>query len=101
MEKQGKKENQLHPYSSSAPTQYEIKIQGYIDQVWSKWFEGMTLTHVKNEVSGLAYTLLSGQVLDQPALHGLLAKIRDLNMTLISVSRIDPEMNTSEEVDID
>jgi hypothetical protein len=100
MEKQENSENQTHLSSSSGSGCYEIKIQGHIDQVWSKWFEGMKMTHVQNEASGLAYTLLSGPIIDQPALHGLLAKIRDLNMTLLSVSRIDAEKNTSEKVDI-
>jgi hypothetical protein len=64
---------------------YEIMIQGQLDPQRSKWFEGMTLSYIENGKSGLACTLITGPVIDQPALHGLLTKIRDLNLILISV----------------
>ena len=74
---------------------YEIKIQGHLNDHWQPWFEGMSL---KYETAGEEqYTLISGSVVDQPALHGLLAKIRDLNLTLISVRRIIPENSDSSE----
>lgn len=60
----------------------------------------MTLSRIKNGESGLACTLISGPVVDQPALHGLLTKIRDLNLMLISVHRIMPGKNTVEEIHI-
>ena len=60
---------------------YEIKIKGYLDQYWSGWFADLKLTHLEGDV-----TLLSGLLPDQSALHGLLERIRDLNLTLISVS---------------
>jgi len=63
------------------PEYYEIKIKGYLDQSWSKRFAGMKLTHLEGE-----RTLLSGIMIDQAALHGLLERIRDLNLTLISVT---------------
>jgi hypothetical protein len=66
------------------PEHYEIKIKGYLDQHWSDWFEGLKLTHMEGEE-----TLLSGPLPDQGALHGLLERIRDLNITLISVTRSD------------
>lgn len=76
---------------------YEIKVQGELDPQRSKWFEGMTLTHIENGESGLACTLIAGWVSDQPALYGLLTKLRDLNLTLISVRRslpgLPPEAN--------
>lgn len=59
----------------------EIKIKGHLEQRWSEWFLGLTLTHLEGNE-----TLLSGLVPDQAALHGLLERIRDLNMTLISVT---------------
>jgi hypothetical protein len=60
---------------------YEIRTQGRIDVRWSDWFEGVTLTH---EADGT--TLIRCPALDQAALHGLLAKVRDLGLPLISVT---------------
>ena len=76
-------------------------VVGQLDIRWDQWFEGMTLSHVKNGESGAACTLISGPVTDQVALHGLLIKIRDLNLKLISVRRINIRTNTSDEIDID
>lgn len=61
---------------------YEIRIKGHLDLGWSEWFEGLQLTHLEDNL-----TQLSGELPDQAALHGLLEKIRDLNLTLISVTR--------------
>ncbi len=69
------------------PVFYEITIQGCLDPEWSKWFEGMSLTTLDQDDRGGACTLITGFVIDQPALYGLLIKIRDLNLTLISVRR--------------
>lgn len=63
---------------------YQIRVQGHLDQRWATWFQGMTITH---ETSG--ETVLSGLVVDQAALHGLLACVRDLGLTLLSVSRVE------------
>lgn len=69
--------------AAPAPVQtYHIKIQGHLDRRWSDWLEGLALTH---EPDGT--TTLSGPIADQPALHGLLIKIRDLGLELISVVR--------------
>ena len=70
---------------------YEIKIKGLLDDHWSQWFEGMTLERQENAEAGQDCTLIIGPIADQPALHGLLAKIRDLNLTLISVRELDPK----------
>ena len=60
---------------------YEIKIKGHLGPRWSDWFAGLELTHLEGNT-----TLLSGLLPDQAALHGLLERIRDLNLTLISVT---------------
>ena len=61
--------------------QYEIRLQGQLDECWSDWFEGFTLTR-ENDGS----TTLTGAVIDQSALHGLLRRVGDLGATLISVN---------------
>lgn len=71
-------------HSSSAPTGYELRIEGHLDQHWSRWFGGLALT-----LEGDGTTTLRGVVVDQSELHGLLAKLRDLGVTLISVTPID------------
>lgn len=67
------------------PEYIEIKIVGHLDQRWSEWFAGLKLTHLEGNE-----TLLSGLLPDQSALHGLLERIRDLNITLISVNCVGP-----------
>jgi hypothetical protein len=67
-----------------APAHYELRIEGHLDEHWSAWFGGLTLTR---EDDGT--TTLRGAVTDQAELHGLLSKVRDLGTTLISVKTID------------
>lgn len=69
---------------------YEIRIKGRLDEHWLDWFEGMTLQHAVDEETGVDFTVLRGVLADQPALHGVLNKIRDLNLTLISVGKPYP-----------
>jgi hypothetical protein len=72
------------------PEYYEIKIRGQLDQSWSEWFEWLKLTHIEGDV-----TLLSGSLPDQAALHGLLERVRDLNLTLLSVTSGSPSAQDS------
>ena len=65
---------------------YEIRLQGQLDQRWSDWFEGFTLT-----IESDGTTTLTGPVTDQAALHGLLRRVSDLGVTLISVNELDKE----------
>jgi hypothetical protein len=69
-----------------APVHYEIRVRGVLDRQWSTWFEGLAIT---TDVPG--QTLIGGPVTDQAALHGLLAKIRDLGLPLLSVRYLDPD----------
>jgi hypothetical protein len=65
---------------------YEIRIEDGLDERWTAWFDGMQIT---NEPGGV--TVITGEVADQCALHGLLAKVRDLGLPLISVQRIEQD----------
>jgi hypothetical protein len=66
------------------PGIYEIRIKGHLDDQWSDWFGGLTITLEDN-----GDTLITGPVIDQAALHGLLKKVRDLGMPLVSVSPVE------------
>jgi hypothetical protein len=67
------------------PPCYEIRLKGHLDSQWTDWFEGLTITM---EADGT--TLLTGTVVDQASLHGLLKKIRDLGMPLVSICPSQP-----------
>lgn len=69
---------------SRKPIAYQIEIQGHLGLLWTDWFNGVTITLEEN-----GNTLLTSPVIDQAALHGLLKKVRDLGMFLLSVNRID------------
>lgn len=64
----------------------QIRVQGHLDGSWSEWFEGLSMTCEEDGT-----TVLTGPVADQPALHGLLAKIRDLGVPLVSVNWVKPD----------
>ncbi len=64
---------------------YRIRLRGQLDSQWTDWFGGLTITREEN-----GDTLLTGPVVDQAALHGLLRKVRDLGMPLVSVIRVKP-----------
>ena len=69
----------------SEPMVYQIRVTGHLGRQWTDWFGGLTLTLEDN-----GDTLLTGPVVDQAALHGLLRKVRDLGMPLLSVNHVEP-----------
>jgi hypothetical protein len=79
------------PHTSNAstepgePTIYQIRVKGHLGSRWERWFDDMTITP---QAGG--DTLLTGSVADQAALHGLLTKVRDLGLPLISVTEVEP-----------
>ena len=74
------------------PTHYQVRLKGHLDARWSDWFDGLTISHETNGT-----TLLAGPVADQSALHGLLARIRDLGLSLLSVNSLDPSEKECEQ----
>ena len=78
---------------SGQPMIYQIRIKGHLGHQWTDWFEGLTITQEEN-----GDTLLTGPVVDQAALHGLLKKVRDLGMPLLSIDRVHP--NQADAADI-
>jgi hypothetical protein len=77
--------NELEP---SQPQVYQIRITGHLDSRWADWFGGMTIA-LRDDGD----TFLTGPVIDQAALYGLLKKVRDLGMPLVSLNRIEPSQN--------
>ena len=78
------------------PGQYEIRLKGHLDDKWVDWFEGLTITRADN-----GETLLTGPVVDQAALHGVLRKVRDLGLPLVSVNQIDPKQANGPDGNVD
>lgn len=70
---------------ASEPMVYQIRLQGHLSGQWTEWFGGLTIT-----LDGNGETVLTGLVVDQAALHGLLRKVRDVGMPLVAVVRIGP-----------
>ena len=68
------------------PVSYKIRVQGHIGDSWSSWFEGMTIRHTED-----GDTILRGTLPDEAALHGVLIKIRDLGLPLVSVKRLSTD----------
>ena len=78
--------NELNPKTTTnQPVVYQIRIKGQLESIWTDWFVGMTITLEDN-----GDTILTGRVVDQAALHGLLKKVRDLGMPLVSVCPLEP-----------
>ncbi len=75
---------------SSQPLVYQIRVEGHLGQQWMDWFESLTITPEED-----GETLLTGPVVDQAALHGLLKKLRDLGLPLLSVNPVEPGSSTT------
>ena len=75
-----------HIDSYVAFVQYEIRVKGHLDSRWAAWFDGLTLTRVDGGI-----TVIRGPIIDQAALHGLLQKLRDIGVPLMSVTQLQPE----------
>lgn len=73
--------------AENVPPLYRIVIREGLDESWSSWFEGMRIT-LEHEQDGTSYTVLTGDMPDQAALHGVIGKIRDFNLTLLSVTQV-------------
>jgi len=73
---------------------YQIKLKGHLNNSWSDWFDGLTFTHEEDGT-----TTLTGEIVDQSALHGLLKKVRDLGLPLISVNQDDPDQDAPIDVE--
>jgi len=77
----------------SQPMVYQIRIKGHLSRQWTDWFEGLTITLEDN-----GDTLLTGTVIDQAALHGILKKVRDLAIPLLSVKSVDPNQTGNQNI---
>lgn len=78
------------------PDRYEIRFKGHLDSRWATWFDGMSLT-----TNSDGTTLIEGAVVDQAALHGLLSKLRDIGLPLLSVTHVEIDRSTSSQPDPD
>lgn len=76
------------------PQVYQVRLQGHLGDQWTNWFEGLTITLEEN-----GQTVLTGSVADQSALYGLLKKVRDLGISLVSVNRVEPSHANTADVE--
>ncbi len=85
---QGMSNKQNSKTGSSQPQVYQIRLKGHLGSQWTDWFEDLTITLEED-----GHTLLTGPVVDQAALHGLLKKVRDLGLPLISVNPVESRLS--------
>jgi hypothetical protein len=76
----------------ASPVIYHIRVEGHISESWSSWFEGLTIRHAE-----IGETVISGPIVDQAALYGVLLKLRDLGLPLIAVKRVGILSNDQKE----
>lgn len=75
---------------------YEIRVEGELGGMWEAWFEGVSIRKEPSPGTSGSITVLSGTIADQPALHAVLDKIRDLNLTLVSIKKYDRDPSAQE-----
>lgn len=78
---------------------YQIRLLGRLDQSWTAWFDGLTISYVESE--GANETILTGPFVDQAALRGTLAKLWDLRLTLISVMKVEDDLDPGNSVELE
>lgn len=78
------------------PGWYEIRLKGHLDARWADWFADLSFTHTRDGI-----TILAGSVVDQAALHGVLRKVRDLGLPLVSVMEVEPGQANGPDVNTD
>ena len=84
--REGHMPNELHPKRDPGGTMiYQIRVKGHLGPQWTDWFEGLAITLEED-----GDTLLTGPIVDQAALYGLLKKVRDLGIPLVSVNCVEP-----------
>lgn len=88
----------IHSVGHDEPGCYAICLQGRLDERWAVWFDGMALTTSPDPTGDGVLTFLRGQVVDQAALHGLLARLRDIGLPLVSVTRVEPDPTDGQNV---
>ena len=77
-----------HTFNPDSPVIYQISVQGFLDKSRADWFDGMAI-EPQVDADGRSVTRLTGEVVDQAALHGLLRKLYDLGLSLLSIKRIE------------
>jgi hypothetical protein len=75
-----------HSPAGEGPGRYEIRVTGTLDARWASWFDGLTISHERDGT-----TVLRGPIADQAALHGLLQRVRDLGVPLVSVTQVEAD----------
>ena len=89
-------EKSTRVFAMTEHNEVQIRVQGWINERWADWFDGMTMTY-EGTKDDSPVTVLTGPIIDQAALRGILTKIWDLNLTVISVNRIESEGGKSNE----